>query len=55
MKLDVHVDNELGETENLLAEMESISKTRFFTLLGGKHLDRFQIHVIIQVQIVEIL
>lgn len=34
--------------------MESISKTRFLSFLGGKCLDRLEVEVIIQVQIVEV-
>ena len=32
--LDVGVDDQLRQTQNFTAEMESISETRFFTLLG---------------------
>lgn len=35
--------------------MERIPKTRFFSFLGSERLDRLQVEVIVQVQVVEVL
>lgn len=68
------IDDKLGEAKDLATQMESVSKTRLFTLLCCKCstrytildviqcrtaldnlLDWFQIHVIIEVEVVQIL
>jgi hypothetical protein len=54
-ELDVGIDNELGEAEDLATQMEGVTETRLLALLGGESLDGFEVEVVIEVQIVEIL
>ena len=51
----MRVDDELGQPENFSAEMESVSETRFLTFLRGQGLDRFQVEVVVEMQVVQVL
>ena len=53
--LDVRVDDELREAQDLSAQMESVSETRLFALLGRQSLDGLQVEVVVQMEIVEVL
>ena len=53
--LNVRVDDELSEAQDLTAEMESVSETRLLALLGRERLDGLQVHVVIEVKVVEVL
>ena len=53
--LNVRVNNQLGQTQDLAAQMESVTETRLFTLLGRQSLDRFQVEVVVQMEVVKIL
>jgi hypothetical protein len=53
--LDVRINNKLGETKNFTAKMESVSEARLLSLLGGQRLDGFQVEVVIQVKVIQIL
>jgi hypothetical protein len=54
-KLDVAVDCDFRETQNLAAQMESVSEPRLFALLGGERLDGLQVEVVVQVKVVQVL
>jgi hypothetical protein len=54
-ELNMGVDNELGETQDFSTQMESVSEARLLPLLGGKSLDRLQVHVVIEMEVVEVL
>lgn len=54
-ELDVGVDDELGETQDLSDQVEGVSESRLFSLLGRQRLDRLQVHVVVQVQVVQVL
>ena len=47
--------NQLCESKDLTTKMESISKSWLFSLLCRESFDRFQIEVVIQMKIVEVL
>eukprot|EP00398_MALV-I-01_sp_L67-1_P000203 gene202-gene343 len=49
------IDDQLTETENLTAKMESVTETRLLTFLGGQGLDRLQIEIVIKMQVVQVL
>ena len=53
--LDVGVDDQLGQTEDLTAEVEGVSKAALLPLLGRQRLDRLQVEVVVQVQVVQML
>jgi len=50
----VAVNNELGKTKNFSAQMEGVAETTLLSLLGSKGLHRFQVEVVVQVEIVEV-
>ena len=52
--LHVRIHNQFGQPQNLPAQMESVAKSGFFTLFGRQSLDRFQVEIVIQMQVVEI-
>ena len=49
------VDNELGQSQDFSTEMESVSESGSLSLLGRKSLDRLQVHVVIQMEVVQVL
>lgn len=49
--LDVRVDDELGQAQNLAAEMERVAEARLLALLGRQRLDRLEVHVVVEVQV----
>lgn len=49
------VHNQLCEPENLTTQMESITKPRLLTLLGGQGLDGLQVEVVVQMKVVKVL
>jgi len=54
-ELDVGVDNELGQSQDLSTQVEGVSESRSLSLLGRKSLDGFQVHVVIQMKVVQVL
>ncbi len=54
-ELDIGVHHQLGEPQNLSAQMERIAKPRLLPLLGGQGLDWLQVEVVVQMQVVEVL
>jgi hypothetical protein len=54
-ELDVCVNDEFGEAKDFAAEVKGVSESRFLSLFSGQSLDGFQIHIVIQVQVVKIL
>ena len=54
-ELNIGVHHQLGQPQNLSAQMESIAKPRLLPLLGGQGLDWLQVEVVVQMQVVEIL
>ncbi len=53
--LYVRVYNEFGESEYFAAEVECVTEARLFPFLGGECLDWFEVEVVVEVQIVEVL
>lgn len=49
------VDNELGEAQDLPAQVKGISKTRFLSLFGSEGLDRLEVEVVVKMEVVEVL
>ena len=54
-ELDIGVHHQLGQPQNLSAQMECIAKPRLLPLLGGQGLDWLQVEVVVQMQVVEVL
>ena len=51
----VRVDDELGEAEDLAAQVERVAEARLLALLRGERLHRLQVEVVVEVQVVEVL
>lgn len=49
------IHDQFRQPENLSDQVERISETRLFTLLRRERLDRLQVHVVVEMQVVEIL
>lgn len=49
------VHHELCQSQNLSTQMESVTKTTLLSLFGGQRLDRLQVEVVVQMEIVEVL
>ena len=54
-ELHVRIDNQLRQTQNFSAQMEGVSETRLLSFLGGERLDRLQVHVVVKMEVVEVL
>ena len=54
-ELHVGIHNELGQTQDFSDQMEGVSESRLFPLLGRQRLDGFQVHVVVQVEVVQVL
>ena len=52
--LDVAVHNQLGHAEDLTTQVERVAEPALLTLLGGQGLDRLQVEVVVQMQVVQI-
>mmetsp|Transcript_42648 Transcript_42648/g.166462 ORF Transcript_42648/g.166462 Transcript_42648/m.166462 type:complete len:242 (-) Transcript_42648:1814-2539(-) len=53
--LDVAVNDQLGQPQDLATQMEGVSKPRLLSLLGGQRFDWFQVEIVVQVKIVQLL
>mmetsp|Transcript_67280 Transcript_67280/g.140138 ORF Transcript_67280/g.140138 Transcript_67280/m.140138 type:complete len:884 (+) Transcript_67280:4960-7611(+) len=53
-ELHVGVDDDLGQTQNLSAQVERIPEARLLALLRRESLDRLQVEVVVKMQVVEI-
>ena len=53
--LNMRIHNQLGQSQNLMSQMEGITKPRLLPLLRSKCLGRLQIEVIIQILIIQLL
>jgi hypothetical protein len=53
--LYVQIDDELRQSQNLTNEMERISETRLLSLFCSECLDWLQIHVVIEMKVIQIL
>ena len=53
--LYVRVDDEFRQTQDLTAQMERVTETRLFTLLGRQRPHRFQVKIVVQMEVVDIL
>lgn len=51
----MRIYDQLCETKNLPTKMKSIPKSRLLSLLGGKSFNWFEIEVVVQMKIVEVL
>ena len=54
-ELHVRIDDQLRETEDFSAQVESISESRLLTLLRCQRLDRLQVHVVVEMEVVQVL
>ena len=54
-ELDICIHHQLGQPQNLAAQMECIAKPGLLPLLGGQGLDWLQVEVVVQMQVVEVL
>lgn len=54
-ELDIGVHHQLGQPQNLSAQMECIAKPGLLPLLGGQGLHWLQVEVVVQMQVVEVL
>lgn len=54
-KLHVGVHDQLGQAKNLAAQVKRVAKATLFTLLGRERLDRLEVEVVVQVQVVQVL
>jgi hypothetical protein len=52
--LNMTVHNQLGHAQNLSAEVEGVAEPALLTLLCGQGLDRLQVEIVVQMQIVQI-
>ena len=48
------VHYQLGQPEDLTAEMESVAETGLLTFLGRQSLHRLQVKVVVQVKVVQV-
>eukprot|EP00965_Chrysotila_dentata_P150735 4980259-Pleurochrysis_carterae.AAC.1 len=53
--LHVRVDDELGEAEDLAAQVKGVAEARLLALLGGERLDGLQVEVVVEVEVVDVL
>ena len=53
--LNVRIYDQLGEAKDLSAKVEGIAEARLLSLLSCQSLDRFQIEVIVEMKVIEIL
>lgn len=53
--LNVRVDDELRETEDLATQVERVSESRLLSFLRRERLHGLQIHVVIEVEVVQVL
>lgn len=53
--LHMAVHHKLAQTKNFTAQMERVSESGLFTLLCREGLDRLQVEVVVQVQVVQVL
>jgi hypothetical protein len=53
--LNVGVDHELRETKDFTTQMEGVSETRLLALLGRQRLDRLQVQVVVEMEVVQVL
>ena len=51
----MRVDNQLCEAQDLATQMERVAEARLFTLLCRQRFDRFQIEIVVEMEIIEIL
>mmetsp|Transcript_6161 Transcript_6161/g.24641 ORF Transcript_6161/g.24641 Transcript_6161/m.24641 type:complete len:696 (-) Transcript_6161:121-2208(-) len=54
-ELHVGVDNQLGEAQHLATQVEGVPEAALLPLLGREGLDRLEVEVVVQVQVVEVL
>ena len=52
--LNMRVDDQLGKSQYFSNQMECVSESRLLSLLCGKSLDRFQIHIVVKMKIIEV-
>jgi hypothetical protein len=53
--LNMRVNDKLGKSQDLPAEVEGITKARLLSLLGSQGLDWLQIEVIVQMKVIQVL
>jgi len=53
--LHVRIDNKFEETQDFTAKMEGISEPTLLSLFSSQGLDRLEVEVVIQMQVIEVL
>ena len=53
--LHVGIHYQLGEAEDLSAEVKGVAKPRLLSLLCGERLDGLEVEVVVEVQVIEVL
>ncbi len=54
-ELDVGIHDQLGEPQDLTAQVEGIAEARLLPLLCRQRLDGLQVEVVVQMQVVQVL
>lgn len=54
-KLNMCINNELGEPQDFATQVEGIPEARLLAFFGCECLDRLQVHVIVKVKVVQVL
>ena len=49
------VDDELGQSQDFSTKVEGVSESGSLSLFGRESLDRLQVHVVIQMKVVQVL
>jgi hypothetical protein len=53
--LNVRVDYELCQPQDFTAQMEGVSKSRLLALLSRERLHWLQVHVVVEMQVIQVL
>ena len=54
-ELDMRIDDKLRQPEDLTAQVEGVSEARLLTLFRRESLDRLQVHVVVEMEVVQVL
>jgi len=54
-ELNMSIDNEFRKTQYLATQVEGVAEARLFALLCSERLHWFQVHVIVKMQVVQVL
>jgi hypothetical protein len=54
-ELNMSINDKLCKAQNLATQVEGISEARLFALLRSKRLHWLQVHIIVEMQVVQVL